>query len=70
LLEDERLEFQPEPASLDSVLPRLLNYRVPTNKLVSDAYLAAFSIGSELRLVTFDRGFKQFREVDLELLQG
>lgn len=68
LLEDERLEFVAEPVLIDSVLPKLLRYSVPTHKLVSDAYLAAFSIAATLRLATFDRGFEQFRGVDLQLL--
>jgi hypothetical protein len=68
LMEDERLEFAAEPAPLDSAFPRLLTYSVPTNKLVSDAYLAAFAIAGTLRLATFDSGFEQFRGLDLELL--
>jgi hypothetical protein len=68
LMEDERVVFAIEPPGLDSFVPKLLNYPVPTNKLVSDAYLAAFSLAGSMRLVTFDQGFKQFRGVDLELL--
>jgi toxin-antitoxin system PIN domain toxin len=68
LMEDERLEFAPEPASLDSALPGLFTYSTPTNKLVGDAYLAAFAIAGTLRLSTFDKGFEQFRGLELELL--
>jgi toxin-antitoxin system PIN domain toxin len=68
LMEDERLEFESEPALMDSVFPKLLTYPVPTNKLVGDAYLAAFSIAGSMRLVSVDKGFEQFRGVDLELL--
>jgi toxin-antitoxin system PIN domain toxin len=68
LMEDERMEFAPEPATVDSVFPKLLRYPVPTNKLIADAYLAAFSISGQLRLTTVDRGFQQFRGLDLELL--
>lgn len=68
LMEDERMEFAPEPALLATVLPKLFRYPVPTNNLVGDAYLAAFSIAAQLRLATLDHGFKQFKEVDLELL--
>lgn len=68
LMEDERLEFESEPALMDSVFPKLLMYPVPTNKLVGDAYLAAFSIAGSMRLVSVDKGFEQFRGVDLELL--
>jgi uncharacterized protein len=68
LMEDERLEFAAEPASLDSVFPRLLTYPVPTNSLVADAYLAAFAIAGTMRLATLDQGFKQFRGLELQLL--
>ena len=68
LLEDERVEFAAEPALLATGFPKLLRYPVPTNKLVADAYLAAFSIAGNLRLATLDRGFAQFRDVDLYAL--
>jgi|ERR1017187_4957882 toxin-antitoxin system PIN domain toxin len=68
LLEDERMEFAPEPALIDVVFPKLLRYAAPTSKLVGDAYLAAFSIAGQMRLATVDKGFGQFREVDLRLL--
>ena len=68
LLEEERLEFAAEPPLVDAVLPKLPRYRAPANKLVGDAYLAAFSIAGELRLTTIDKGYEQFREVDLQLL--
>ena len=68
LMEDERLEFATEPALIDTALPKLLRYPVPTNKLVSDAYLAAFSMAGQMRLVTFDKGFEQFRGADLQIL--
>jgi hypothetical protein len=45
-----------------------MRYSVPANKLVGDAYLAAFSIAAQMRLATIDKGFEQFRGVDLQLL--
>jgi len=68
LLADERVEFVAEPVPVDAVFPKLLRYETPTNKLVGDAYLAAFSIAGQMRLTTVDKGFKQFRGVDLQLL--
>ena len=68
LMEDERMEFAAEPALLDTILPKLLRYPAPANKLVGDAYLAAFSIAGQMRLTTVDQGFGQFRGVDLKLL--
>lgn len=68
LEQDERVNFLSEPSLLDSVLPGLLNYPVPAGKLVGDAYLAAFSIAASRRMVTLDRGFRQFRGLDVEIL--
>ena len=68
LMEDERLIFAAEPTLVNSILPGLLKYPVPTNKLVGDAYLAAFSMAGQMRLATVDKGFKQFRGVNLELI--
>ena len=68
LMQDERIEFIPEPTGIDSILPALFRYRVATVNLVADAYLAAFAIASSRKLVTMDRGFRQFHGLELELL--
>lgn len=68
LLQDERLDFIAEPREFESIFPTLLNHPIPTGKLVGDAYLAAFSIASPCRLVTLDRGFRQFSGLEVELL--
>src|SRR5579864_1455849 len=69
LLDDERVDFVPEPPELGSIFPTLLRYAIPTGKLIADAYLAAFAIGSSRRLVTLDRGFKQFLGIEMDLLR-
>ena len=68
LMEDERIEFVTEPALIDTLIPKMYHYPVPTQKLVSDGYVAAFAIAVSLRLVTFDKGFEQFSGLDLQLL--
>jgi toxin-antitoxin system PIN domain toxin len=68
LIDDERLDFLAEPPQLEEILPSLLVYPIPTGKLVNDAYLAAFAIAASRRLVTLDRGFRQFRGLEVELL--
>jgi uncharacterized protein len=70
LLEDERLEFLPEPDSLDDFLPKFLRYPVPTVNLIADAYLAAFAVAASRRIATFDHGFRQFDELKVDLLEG
>ncbi len=68
LLEDERVDFVPEPSGVDSVLPTLLNHSALAGKLVTDAYLAAFAIAASRRLVTLDHDFRQFRGLNVDLL--
>ena len=65
---DERVELVNEPAGFEQHFPALLRFPYPTNKLIADAYLAAVAISSSRRLVTFDRGFRQFDGLDLLLL--
>ena len=69
LLGDERVEFVAEPPAIDMILPALLRYPVPAGKLVSDAYLAAFALSSSRRLVTLDAGYRQFRGLEIQLLE-
>ena len=68
LLADERIDFIAEPPLIDSILPELFRYPTPTNKLVSDAYLASFAMAASLRMVTMDRGFRQFEGLKVDLL--
>jgi uncharacterized protein len=68
LLEEERVEFVLEPPDLNSYFPALLTYPVPTGKLVSDAYLAAFAMSASRRLVTLDAGYRQFRGLEVVVL--
>jgi uncharacterized protein len=68
LLEDERVDFIDEPGEIHVMLPSLLKYPIPTGKLVTDAYLAAFAICASRRIVTLDAGFRQFRGLDLAVL--
>lgn len=68
LLEDERIEYLDEPPGVGELVPAMIRHAVPTPKLVTDAYLAAFAIASGRRLVTRDRGFLEFRGLDVELL--
>ncbi len=68
LMEDERVEFVTEPSGIDSILPAFFRDPVPTGKLVGDAYLAAFAISASRKIVTTDRGFRQFRGLEVDLL--
>jgi predicted nucleic acid-binding protein len=68
LMEDERVEFVEEPRDLDGIFGGQLRYPVPTVKLTGDAYMAAFAMALERKMVTFDRGFRQFAGLDVEVL--
>jgi predicted nucleic acid-binding protein len=68
LIEDQRVEFIPEPAGIDDTMLALVKYPVPTGKLVADASLAAFGIASSRVLITLDRGFRQFKGLDVRIL--
>ena len=70
LLQDERVNFTEEPPQLDVYLPAYWNYPIPTGKLVNDAYLAALAASGSRRLVTLDRGFREFRRIEVQLLNG
>jgi uncharacterized protein len=70
LLQDERVKFYAEPQGLDSLLPGMLGRLVPAPNLITDAYLAAFAMASNLRLTTFDRGFQHFRGLRVTFLNA
>jgi toxin-antitoxin system PIN domain toxin len=67
---DERVEFIADPENLDAVFPEMLSHPKPASKAVNDAFLAAFAVAANLRLVTFDAGFRQYKRLDLSLLEG
>ena len=52
---DPRVEFLPEPASLEEPLRKIATARVSSPKLWADAYLSAFALRAGATLVTFDR---------------
>ena len=60
--------FMSEPPTLEAVWRARATLNQPATKLWTDLYLAAFAHGHGLRLVTFDRGFKRLREIEVEVL--
>jgi len=60
--------FIDEPRGLDSYWKTLAVRETSSPKLWMDAYLAAFAMSGGYRLVTTDKGFKQFKSLDLEVL--
>ncbi len=70
LMQDERFIFLPEPAwsTMNVGLKQLTTTQQASPKVWQDAYLAAFALECNLKLVTFDRGFQKFAHLKLELL--
>jgi toxin-antitoxin system PIN domain toxin len=68
LMGDDATGFSPEPEGLDGVFRELAVRDPPSPKVWMDAYLAAFAITGGLRLVTFDRDFRNFEPSGLDLL--
>ena len=67
-LSDSRVVFATEPPGLESLWRILTQRQSFSNKVWNDAYLAAFAQAGGLELVTFDRGFSQFKDLKLAVL--
>jgi len=64
----ERVLLAEEPGTIRSEWPRLADTNTASPKLWMDAYLAAFALTGGFRLVTTDRGFKQFKGLNALVL--
>lgn len=70
LLKDDRIAFRSdEPAGLELPWKELAARGTASPKLWMDAYLAAFALTGRYRMVTTDAAFRQFRELDLLVLE-
>ena len=67
-LADERISWVEEPRGLESHWKKLAGNSKASPKLWMDAYLAAFAIAGGYQLVTGDKAFRQFKEIDLIVL--
>lgn len=70
LRSDGRVIFAAEPEGLDAEFVAALGSFPPSPGAIGDAYLAAFALAADLRLVTFDRGFRRFHMLDVEVLEA
>src|ERR1700722_6908990 len=57
-LSDDRVLFLNEPPNVETVFRSLSRGSRSDSKGWADSYLAAFAVGGEMQLVTFDRAFK------------
>ena len=67
-LSDPRMEYVVEPNGLEERWLTLASAHQKAPKLWMDAYLAGFSELTGRRLVTFDKGFRQFKALDVLVL--
>jgi hypothetical protein len=65
---DPRVAFLSEPVDWEVRFRQFSQSTTPAHQRWTDAYLAAVSQGCGATLVTFDRGFKSFPGLSLELL--
>ena len=68
LLEDERVFFSREPEGLEQAWRALTMNEEYSHRVWNDAYLAAFAQTANLEIVTFDRGFKDYKSVQTTLI--
>jgi toxin-antitoxin system PIN domain toxin len=65
---DHRCGFANEPGSIESHWKHFAQRDSSSPKLWMDAYLAAFAMTGGLKLVTTDKAFAQFKELDAIIL--
>ena len=63
MLSDERVVFAEEPEEIETQWRKATRSRSFSTNLWSDAYLAAFAQAADWEIITFDRGFSQFRDL-------
>lgn len=68
LLSDYRIEYSQEPLGMEHLWREYTMKKQYSSKVWNDAYLAAFARAGELSLVTFDKDFTGFKDLDLILL--
>ena len=69
LLRDDRfVVLLSEPPEIEKHLRRLTQNVTYSPKVWEDAYLAAFAMASGRKLVTFDKGFRAYAGLNVEIL--
>ena len=59
-----------EPSGCEARLGAWATEGQPSRRLWTDAYLASFAIAGDFRIVTFDRDFERFEDLDLLRLRA
>ena len=69
-LEDSRIAFTQEPLGLEHFFRRYTATSSYSPRIWNDAYLAAFAVTAGAWLVSFDRAFRQYEDLDCLILSG
>lgn len=69
LLADHRVAFAEEPDDIEAIWRDLTRLKTYSTNVWSDAYLAAFAQAADFAVVTFDRGFIQFPDLKVTILE-
>ncbi len=68
LLADERVYFLREPEGVELAWREYTKSRRYSHRLWNDAYLAAFAQTAGLEIVTFDKGFREYRATNVTII--
>jgi toxin-antitoxin system PIN domain toxin len=68
LLSDQRISFADEPVGLEKQWRTFTQNQMASPHVWNDAYLAAFAKVANFELVTFDKGFSQYKAVTSHIL--
>ena len=68
LCDDDRVQYAEEPPHLEDRWREAAKHLGPGPNFWTDAYLAAFAEAGDYTIVTFDRGFRRHRGLDVRLL--
>ena len=68
LARDQRVVFALEPPAIEPVWKKLTQSTFPVTGRWTDAYLAAFALLHDFRVVSFDQGFKKIARLDSTIL--
>ena len=69
LIGDSRVGFSREPLGLDHLWRRMTTGATYSTKVWNDAYLAAFAIAADCQIITFDKGFAAFKDLNCVILK-
>lgn len=70
LLADERTCYCTEPVAIEDAWREFTKEAGFSAKIWNDAFLAAFAKMSGMKVVTFDRGFRRYPGLKLQLLKA